>query len=130
MLRIMTAAGPPRPRLLICICLIFSFSFCSQADFAEWRSKLSSHFATLKESINFGPFAVQVIEDLCLNLDQDQLRQASQKASELYQQKQKMNKPTTKKTKKKATLAGGKGVRASAANYDYDEYADDFDDFM
>jgi len=114
---------------------IDNFEPKSKDDFIELSAMIVEKLSKLEYKSDYGFFLETLVRDSCAGREPEDIKKISNTLTLLANEKQKLNKADKNKGKKKAaatkknTLASGKGV-GKMGNDDYDDYYNEYDDFM
>ncbi|XP_017569126.1 eukaryotic translation initiation factor 3 subunit J-A [Pygocentrus nattereri] len=114
---------------------IDAMSPSSKDDFAEFERLLKDKITSYEKSIHYSSFLESLFRDLCLSLEVEDLKKVNNSLTVLLSEKQRQEKQSKGKKKKKGVLPGG-GLKAKMKDdlADYGEfdggYVQDYEDFM
>uniref|UniRef100_A0A7M4E0T9 Eukaryotic translation initiation factor 3 subunit J n=1 Tax=Crocodylus porosus TaxID=8502 RepID=A0A7M4E0T9_CROPO len=116
-------------------CGIDAMNPSSKDDFTEFGKLLKEKITQYEKSLHYASFLETLVRDLCISLEVDDLKKITNSLTVLCSEKQKQEKQSKARKKKKGVVPGG-GLKATMkddlADYGgYDgEYVQDFEDFM
>ncbi|KAL7867917.1 hypothetical protein SRHO_G00093010 [Serrasalmus rhombeus] len=114
---------------------IDAMSPSSKDEFAEFERLLRDKITSYEKSIHYSSFLESLFRDLCLSLEVEDLKKVNNSLTVLLSEKQRQEKQSKGKKKKKGVLPGG-GLKAKMKDdlADYGEfdggYVQDYEDFM
>uniref|UniRef100_A0AAY4CV36 EIF3j n=1 Tax=Denticeps clupeoides TaxID=299321 RepID=A0AAY4CV36_9TELE len=114
---------------------IDAMSPTSKDDFTEFEKLLKDKILPYEKSIHYSSFLESLFRDLCLSLEVEDLKKINNSLTVLLSEKQRQEKQSKGKKKKKGVLPGG-GLKAKMKDdlADYGEfdggYVQEYEDFM